>query len=136
METKIKLEFDYQFSFNQDNVIKFAEASGDFNPIHLDDDFAKKTIFKRRIIHGFLGGSIFSMVFGTKYPGAGTIYLNQNMVFYKPMYVEEKYIAKFFVKEVFKEKARAIVTTEIYSEDGSLVIGGEALIQHEIFKGK
>jgi acyl dehydratase len=136
MATKTKSEFEYRFSFNQENVINFAEASGDFNPIHLDEEFAKKTIFKRRIIHGFLGGSVFSMVFGTKYPGAGTIYLNQNMIFYKPMYIESEYVAKFFIKEVYSEKSRALVHTEIYSEAGNLVIGGEALIQHDIFKNQ
>lgn len=134
METKIKAKFEYQFSFNQDDVIKFAEASGDFNPIHLDEEFSKTTIFKKRIIHGFLGGSIFSKVFGTKYPGSGTIYLNQKMNFYKPMYVENKYTAIFQIIEIYGKKSRALVKTEILSDEGVLVIGGEALIQHEIFR--
>lgn len=119
-----------EYSFDQNDVIKFAEASGDFNPIHLDDCYAKKSIFKRRIIHGFLGASIFSNVFGTLFPGEGTIYLKQDMSFYKPQFVNVLYIAKFEVQEVFVEKNRALVKTEVYDQENNLIIKGEALIKH------
>lgn len=132
MENNIKLgsEFSYDFIFNQNDVINFAKASGDDNPIHLDEEYAKTSMFKRRILHGFLGGSVFSKVFGTIFPGNGTIYLRQNMSFYKPMFVETNYVAKFSIIEITSEKNRATVKTEIFDSNDELIIGGEALIKH------
>ncbi len=125
-------EYSYEFVFNQNDVINFAKASGDDNPIHLDDEYAKTTIFEKRILHGFLGGSVFSKVFGTLFPGNGTIYLKQNMSFYKPMFIETNYVAKFKVIEVNSEKNRATVRTEIFDSNNELIIGGEALIKHPL----
>ncbi|WP_323756862.1 MaoC family dehydratase [Roseivirga sp.] len=132
MENKVTVNsvFEYEFSFNQTDVENFAKASGDFNPIHLDAEYAKDTIFGRTIIHGFLSGSMFSKVFGTIFPGHGTIYLNQSLNFFKPMYTEEEYKAVFTVKEVYIEKHRALITTEIFDSHKQVTISGEALIQH------
>lgn len=132
MESRIKpgVTFEYSFSFSQDDVIKFAEATGDYNPIHLDTDFASKSIFKRTIIHGFLGGSVFSKVFGTMFPGEGTIYLKQDMAFYKPMFTATLYKAVFKIVDTTIEKNRATVETQIIDDDGSIIIRGEAIIKH------
>ncbi len=127
----MEANFEYSFRFTQEDVIKFAEASGDNNPVHLDKEFAKKSIFKRTILHGFLGGSVFSKVFGTINPGFGTIYLKQTMSFYKPMFTLTDYRAVFTVLEVIPEKNRALVKTEILDLENNVIIGGEALIQHE-----
>ncbi|MBK6499517.1 MAG: MaoC family dehydratase [Saprospiraceae bacterium] len=131
-EFKVGSEFSYSFSFSQDDVLTFANASGDFNPIHLDDEFAKTTIFKKKIVHGFLGGSVFSKVFGTLFPGSGTIYIKQSMTFYKPMFVDQGYVAKFKVIEIDSIKNKALVSTEIYDNENCLIIGGEALIKYPI----
>lgn len=122
--------FSYEFSFSQDDVEYFAKASGDYNPIHLDEEYAKSTIFKRRIIHGFLGGSIFSKVFGILFPGEGTIYLMQNMKFMKPMFTDERYKANFKVIEIISDKNRAIINTQIFDMSDNIIISGEALIQN------
>lgn len=131
-EFKVGSEFSYSFSFSQDDVLTFANASGDFNPIHLDDEFAKTTIFKKKIVHGFLGGSVFSKVFGTLFPGIGTIYIKQSMTFYKPMFVDQGYVAKFKVIEIDSIKNKALVSTKIYDNENCLIIGGEALIKYPI----
>lgn len=132
MEYKITIgsKYEHEFSFLQEDVIKFADASGDNNPIHLDPTFAVKTIFKRTIIHGFLGGSIFSKVFGTLFPGEGTIYLKQDLSFYKPMFTDNLYRAIFEVIDVVSDKNRAIVKTTILNEQDEIVIDGEAIIKH------
>ena len=125
--------FEYQFRFSQKDVIAFAEVTGDKNPIHLDEEYAKNTPFKGRILHGFLGASVFSKVFGTLFPGEGTIYLKQNMSFFKPMNTDIEYTAIFTIKEIFPEKHRALVKTEIVNSEKEIVISGEALIIHKNF---
>jgi len=122
--------YEYEFSFSQDDVIKFAAATGDFNPIHLDEEYAIKSIFQRTIIHGFLGGSVFSKVFGTIFPGDGTIYLKQELIFFKPMFTNTKYVAKFKVTKTESSKNRAEVSTIIFDDLNEIVIRGEALIKH------
>jgi len=122
--------FEYSFSFTQSDVDSFAEISGDKNPIHLDEAYASKSIFGKRIIHGFLGGSVFSKIFGTIFPGEGTLYLNQTMTFYKPMHTNTPYKATFLVKEIFESKNRALVETKILDSSENTIISGEALIQN------
>ena len=129
----IKQEFVYPFSFNQEQVVKFAESTGDKNPIHLDDEFASKSIFKQKIVHGFLSGSVFSKIFGTIYPGNGTLYLKQSMVFLEPMYINQNYKAKLTLIERIEQKKRGVYKTEIYDSEGKIVLTGEAVIVHEIF---
>ena len=123
--------YEYKFTFTQSQVEKFAEASGDYNPVHLDKDFAKKTIFKRTIIHGFLSGSVFSKVFGTLFPGNGTIYLKQDMKFYSPMFVDTEYFAVFTVISTDVGKNRATIDTQVKDDQGQIFIKGEAVIQHQ-----
>lgn len=122
--------YEERFSYSQEDVNAFAEISGDKNPIHLDDEYAAKSIFKRRIIHGYLGTSIFSKVFAMTFPGEGTIYLKQDLKFLKPMFAEVNYIARFEVVEHIREKNRALVSTTILNQNNELVVVGEALIQN------
>lgn len=120
--------YESKFFVNQDDVIKFAEVTGDNNPIHLDDEIASKSIFKKKIVHGFLAGSVFSRVFGTEWPGTGTIYLKQEMKFLAPVFTDNLYIAKFKVEEI-KDKNRAIISTSLEDEKSkNLVISGEAVV--------
>lgn len=123
--------FNHEFQFTQDEVVTFANVTGDKNPVHLDADYAAKTMFKRPIMHGFLGGSVFSKVFGTLFPGEGTIYLKQSMAFMRPMYIDTAYEVRMTVKEVNKEKHRATVETLIVDKaSGDTVISGEATVMN------
>ena len=135
MEDKMTAEnnFKYPFRFSQQDVINFADATGDKNPIHLDEEYAGKSIFKQRIIHGFLGGSIFSKVFGSVFPGEGTIYLNQEMSFLRPMYIDTYYTAIFTTLEIFPDEGRALIKTEILNAQNKVTISGEALIKNEVY---
>jgi acyl dehydratase len=123
--------YNHTFRFTQKEVELFAQVTGDKNPVHLDADYAAKTMFKRPIMHGFLGGSVFSKVFGTLFPGEGTIYLKQSMAFLRPMFVDTDYEVKMTVKEVNKEKHRATVETIIADKaTGDVVISGEATVMN------
>jgi len=126
--------FEYEFSFTQNDVNKFAEVTGDKNPVHLDEEYAGKTMFKRRIIHGFLAGSVFSKVFGTMFPGEGTIYLKQEMKFVAPMFTDVRYKAVFDIIDLNKEKGKAVVKTTIVDDKGAETIVGEAIIINEKMK--
>jgi len=103
--------FKHNFSFSQEQVNLFIQVSGDSNPLHWDKDFAANTIFKKPIIHGFLGGSIFSKILGTMFPGTGSIYLRQEMKFLRPMFVDTAYEAIITVKEIDYQKHRGILLT-------------------------
>ena len=123
--------YKHEFSFSQQDVMKFAEVTGDNNPVHLDAEYAASTLFKVPIMHGMLGASLFSKVFGTLFPGEGTIYLKQSLSFMKPMFVDMKYEAVFTVKEINKEKHRATIETTIIDKNsGALCTSGEATVMN------
>lgn len=122
--------FEHHFSFSQEDVVLFAKVTGDNNPVHLDEEYAANTIFKRPIIHGMLGATVFSKVFGTMFPGEGTIYLNQNLQFLKPMLVNVEYTAQFEVVEIDREKHRATIKTIVINDEGKKVVDGSAILMH------
>ncbi|MDI9339968.1 MAG: MaoC family dehydratase [Sediminibacterium sp.] len=123
--------YTHEFSFSQDEVNRFAEVTGDKNPVHTDAAYAATTMFKRPIMHGMLSASLFSKVFGTLFPGDGTIYLKQSLSFMKPMYVDTAYEAVFTVKEVIREKNRAVVETIIRDKaTGATCTSGEATVMN------
>lgn len=124
--------YKHAFSYSQAQVQAFAAVTGDHNPVHLDAEYAATTPFKKPIMHGFLSGSIFSKVFGTLFPGEGTIYLRQHMEFLRPMYVETMYEAVFTIKEIHSEKHRAIVETVIYdTQTQKPCLRGEAEVMND-----
>ncbi len=134
MKIELGQTYSYPFTISQEQVKAFAELSGDTNPIHLDSEYAKNTIFKKTIIHGYLGSSVFSKVLGTMFPGEGTIYLSQNLKFHLPMHTANLYTADFLITEILPEKHRAVVKTTIrLASDNTLITSGEALIQNELF---
>ena len=122
--------YSHDFNFSQDEVNRFAEVTGDKNPVHLNAEYAATTMFKKPIMHGMLSASLFSKVFGTLFPGEGTIYLKQSLSFLKPMYVDTPYEAVFTVKEVLKDKNRAVVETLIKNPDGLVCTSGEATVMN------
>lgn len=123
--------YTHEFQFSQEEVNQFAQVTGDKNPVHTDAAYAATTMFKRPIMHGMLSASLFSKVFGTLFPGEGTIYLKQSLNFLKPMYVDTSYEAVFTVKELIKEKGRAIVETVIKDKaTGNVCTSGEATVMN------
>ncbi len=129
----LKLGDTYQeeLSFKQSDVEKFAEISGDCNPLHLDKEFAKTTPFGRPIVHGFLSGAVFSKVFGTTFPGEGTIYMYQEMKFTGPVFVDTPYVAKFVITEVDTTKHRASIKCTLETMDGKVCIDGLAKLKND-----
>ena len=111
-----------------DNHIKtFANLSGDFNPIHISDEKASNSIWKRRICHGMLSASLFSGLFGTRLPGPGSVYLSQNLKFLRPVYIGDKVNATVEILSINEHKKRIIFKTSC-SVNNKIVISGKAEI--------
>lgn len=104
----------------------FAKATGDFNPVHLDQAYAEKTMFKGRIAHGAFSIGLLSTVLGNILPGHGTIYLSQEVKFLAPVRIGDTITAKVEVIELISEKNRAKFRTSCTNQDGKLVVDGIA----------
>ena len=131
MKLKVGDTHQEKVKFNQPNVDTFAAITGDNNPIHINAEYAAQTPFGKPIVHGFYAGSIFSKVFGTIWPGEGTIYLYQDMTFLAPVFVEQEYNAKFEVLEVNEEKHRGTIQCILETIDGKQAIKGLAKLLHK-----
>ena len=115
---------------NESDVIAFADITGDNNPIHLDEEEAKKTVFKSRVVHGMLTASFISAILGTKLPGPGTIYLEQNLKFKKPVYVNDTVYVQVTVSDIInEEKGIYRHDTIIKNSTGEIVTEGYAVVK-------
>ena len=135
IEPIVDSTFEHPFRITQEEVVRFAELTGDNNPIHLDAEYAATTAFKRPIIHGMLGATVFTKVLGTQFPGFGSIYVKQTLEFLRPMFVETDYKAVFRIQSILAEKHLAEITTEIVDVNTNKVItkGVATMINKEKF---
>lgn len=93
------------------DVVQFAELSGDNNPVHLNDEYAKTTPFKARIVHGMFSAALISAVLGTKLPGPGAIYIDQQLSFKAPVFIGDTVVAIAEVEEVNLQRRRVKLKT-------------------------
>lgn len=125
-------QFKHRFSYTQEDVNLFAKVTGDTNPLHIDPEAGKASIFGRNIIHGFLGGSVFTKIFGALWKAEGHVYLKQNMQWLKPMFVDTIYEAIITVKEIYPDKNRVLYDCAIYDVNGGeQTFTGEALLMNK-----
>ena len=115
---------------NEHDIILFAEVSGDKNPIHLDAKYAERSLFGKRIAHGFLIGSLISAVLGNVLPGPGSIYLGQTLKFLAPIHIGDEVTVLVKVVAVREEKRIVTLHTECSNQHGTLVLSGEATIKY------
>ncbi len=127
---QLELEQTHESSvtITEEMIERFAQATGDYNPIHLDEEYAKKTIFKKRVAHGMLQAGILSGVLGTGFPGVGTIYLSQSFKFLKPVFIGDRITLRLRVLELIKGKNRVSLETVCTNQSGETVLIGEALV--------
>jgi 3-hydroxybutyryl-CoA dehydratase len=109
------------------DITAFAELSGDFNPVHMDEAFAATTPFGGRIAHGMLSAAYISALIASELPGAGTIYLSQSLRFRRPVRIGDEVVSRIEVTAIDAEKARVTLAT-VCSVDGKPVLEGEALV--------
>jgi 3-hydroxybutyryl-CoA dehydratase len=124
--------FTHEFSYTQKQVDLYAEISGDTNPLHVNAEAGKASMFGRCIIHGHFSASVFTKIFGTLLHADGHIYMKQNTTFLKPMFVDTPYRAEITVKEIFPEKNRVLYETKVIDvASGEAAINGEALLMNK-----
>lgn len=113
-------------TLKREDIELFAVMSGDVNPAHVDEEFARSDLFHKVIAHGMWGGALISAVLGTELPGPGTIYLNQSLNFRRPVGLGDTVTVRVTVREKKPEKKRLILDCECTNQAGETVIKGEA----------
>lgn len=112
----------------EEDIRKFADASGDHNPLHLDEEFAKTTRFGGRIAHGMLSASLISAVIASDLPGEGSIYLGQTLQFVAPVFPDDTVTAKVTVVSQREDKPIMKLATICTNQHGEVVVKGEATV--------
>jgi 3-hydroxybutyryl-CoA dehydratase len=115
-------------TITSEDIELFAKASGDNNPVHLDEEFAAKSRFGKRVAHGMLSASFISALLGTKFPGSGTIYLKQSLAFLKPVFIGEVITVTATVTAYRPDKHILTLATVCSNQAGEKVIDGEAVV--------
>jgi 3-hydroxybutyryl-CoA dehydratase len=128
MEVKIGDKFSTSREVTDEVIRKFAEVSGDHNPIHLDDEFAKQTRFGRRIAHGMLSGAFISAVLGNEFRGLKIVYLSQTLKFVAPVFIGDTVTATGTVTAIRKEKGIVTLETVCTNQNGETLVTGEAKV--------
>ena len=118
------------------DIYQFAGITGDFNPMHINEEFADTTIFEDRIAHGLLTGSFISTVLGMKLPGPNSIYLSQSFSFTAPVKIGDTITAKVEVIEKQDEKKFIKLKTQVWNQHKKMVVDGEALVMKKYLSNK
>jgi len=113
-------------TISEADIYGFAGITGDFNPVHVNEEYAKKSRFKKRIAHGMLTASFISTVLGTDLPGANTIYMSQEVKFTAPVYIGDTLTATAEVVEKREDKRILTLKTTVVNQDGKTVVDGQA----------
>jgi len=113
---------------SESDVYLFAGVTGDLNPAHVNEDYAKDTFFKTRIAHGMLSASFISTVIGTMLPGPGTIYMRQEVSFKAPVKFGDTVTAIVEVAEIMADKKQVRLKTYCINQENTTVVEGEAMV--------
>lgn len=119
------MEVVREITITDEMVRLFAELTGDKNPIHLDDEYAKHSKFGRRIAHGMLVSSFISTIIATDYPGEGSIYVNQELNFLLPCYIGDKLVYR--INEIEEENGKYTLSTLVFRDD-ICILSGKAFV--------
>ncbi|MDR6624718.1 MaoC family dehydratase [Caulobacter segnis] len=127
-ELSVGMTAEKRVTVTEERIGLFAEASDDFNPVHIDEAYAAKTAYRGRIAHGLLSASFGSAVVGTILPGAGSIYLSQTLAFHRPVRIGDVVTARATVAAIDEVSARVTLRCEaLVGED--LIMDGEAIVR-------
>ena len=126
--------FEDSVTFTREQVMKFAELTGDVNPIHVDDEFAAKSNYGRTIVHGTLAGSAFSRILSTVFPGPGSIAIHRESLFIRPVFTDQPY--KILIRVSSLDEETKTVHMKCYlknSEDKTCIMVATKMKNENIF---
>ncbi len=132
MNIEVGMSAQFSKTISETDVYSMAGIIGDFNPVHVDEEYAKKTIFKGRIAHGVLGIGLISTVAGMKLPGPGAIYLDQQVKFVSPIHFGETATATITIEEVNRTTGKVKALTEVHVGDRLAITGTAKFLVPEI----
>ncbi len=127
-DIRIGQHAEYVRTVTSEDIEMFGQVSGDYNPLHFNEDWAKTTMFKGRIAHGILTATYVSTVIGMKLPGPGSIYMSQNMKFRRPVRVGDTITARVEVIGKNDEKGFLTLKTVCINQEDKVVLDGEAVV--------
>ncbi len=127
-ELKVGDAAEFAKTVSESDIYLYSGVTGDFNPAHIDEEYAKTTFFKSRIAHGMLTAGFISAVIGVRLPGPGSIYMKQELNFLAPVRIGDTITARAEVTEIIAEKNRVKLRTTCTNQDGITVLDGEALV--------
>jgi 3-hydroxybutyryl-CoA dehydratase len=128
MELKVGDKFSTDRLVTDELIRKFADVSGDYNPIHLDEEVAKTTRFGRRIAHGMLSGAFISAVLGYELSERRIVYLSQSLKFTAPVFIGDTVTATATVTNIRKDKPIITLETICTNQNGDVLVKGEAAV--------
>jgi 3-hydroxybutyryl-CoA dehydratase len=128
MDIKIGDKFSTSKQITDAVVQAFAGLSGDFNPIHVDEEFAKTTRFGKRIAHGMISGALLSAVLGYEFKERKIVYLSQTMQFVAPTFIDDTITATATVVKIREDKPVVTLETVCTNQDGETTLSGEAVV--------
>jgi 3-hydroxybutyryl-CoA dehydratase len=127
-ELKVGDSAELSKTVSETDIYLFAGITGDFNPAHVDEEYARRTFFGTRIAHGLLTAGFISAVLGCRLPGPGAVYMRQELSFLGPVRIGDTITARVEVLEIDREKGRARLLTTCDNQEGKRVLTGEALV--------
>jgi len=127
-DLKVGMQATIGRTITETDLRNYSGVSGDTNPMHLNEEFARQTPFHGTIVHGMLTASLISAAVGTKLPGPGVIYMSQTLKFLAPVRVGDTVYAQITVRQLIPERHRAVLDTQCFVKD-TMVIDGEALVK-------
>ena len=128
MNIKVGDSFSKERLVTEELVRAFADVSGDYNPLHLDEEFAKTTRFGRRIAHGMLSGAFISAVLGYEFSEKKIVYLSQTMKFTAPVYIGDTVMTTATITNIREDKQIVTLDTVCTKQDGEVVVKGESVV--------
>ena len=122
-DIKIGMSESYSQTITDADIKSFAGISGDHNPVHMSEEYAEQSRYKKRIAHGMISSSFFSALFGTKLPGPGCVYVNQSLDFKRPVYIEDTVNAIVTVSKIDVNKRRVFFDTVCKVKNKGVIVG-------------
>jgi 3-hydroxybutyryl-CoA dehydratase len=119
---------EFAKTISESDVYLYAGVTGDLNPAHINEEYARETFFKTRIAHGMLAAGLISAVMGMRLPGPGTVYVRQELNFLAPIRIGDTVTARVEVIEIMTEQKQLRLRTTCSKQDGTVVVDGEAIV--------